>query len=144
MAEPKPKKKRLRGIASILWKFFENLNNNDYFKEKYKDTEVKLLINATDGRFAGIIIIDKGEISVESIPNKDKKELKKKKIGWNGKIEAETKMFLDIAMGKIPWGALIKKLLTGKIRGARKLLILIKLFNIIAYAEKKADEASQE
>ena len=146
MAEEKSKKKRLRGLAGILWNFFEPLNKNDYFKEKFADTEVKLMLNATDGRYAALIIIDKGTIDIENVPNKVKEDLKKKKLGWNGKLETDTQTLMDIAMEKLSLGGIVKKVLTRKIkiRGTRKLLILIKIFNILSYDEKKAKEAQQE
>ena len=128
MAEQPPKKKRLRGIAGILWNFFKNLNDNDYFKKTFEDTNVKLLLNATDGRDAALIIIDKG-----------KNELKKKKLGWNGKLETTTALFMDIAMEKLSLGGIVKKIITRKvkIRGTRKLLILLKIFNILSYDANK-------
>ncbi len=146
MAEQPPKKKRLRGLAGILWNFFKNLNDNEYFKKKFEDTNVKLLLNATDGRDAGLIIIDKGTIDIESVPNKDKNELKKKKLGWNGKLETDTKTFMDIAMNKLSLGGIVKKVISRKvkIRGTRKLLILLKIFNILSYDEKKEKEAQEE
>ena len=140
MSESTPKKKRLRGFASILAKQLGPLNEIDYFKEKFKDTNVKLLLNATDGKIAALIIIDKGTLSIESIPNTPKKSLKKKVLGWNGKLETKTLFFLDIAVGKLGIGGIVKKVLSRKIkiRGIRKLLILLKMFNILEYEAKKA------
>ena len=124
---------------------FKNLNDNDYFKKTFEDTNVKLLLNATDGRDAALIIIDKGTIDIESIPNKDKNELKKKKLGWNGKLETTTALFMDIAMEKLSLGGIVKKIITRKvkIRGTRKLLILLKIFNILSYDANKAAEAAK-
>ncbi len=62
-------KKKLRGFAKIVSKEVEPLNSYDKFKEKYKDTEVKVLLNPKDGKEAALIVIDKGTIYVESIKN---------------------------------------------------------------------------
>ena len=39
------KKKKPRGFAGIVAKLVEPLNENEIFKEKFKDTEVKFLLN---------------------------------------------------------------------------------------------------
>ncbi|KKM85319.1 hypothetical protein LCGC14_1290290 [marine sediment metagenome] len=82
MSEEK-KKKRLRGFANIVSKQFEHLNENEKFKEKYRDTELKLLLNAKNGKYAALLVIDKGTIQVEGIKNQPKENLKKKGgLGW--------------------------------------------------------------
>jgi len=146
MAETKPKKKKLRGLPKIIWGFFAPLNDNDYFQKKFEDTDVKILLNAKDGRYAALIKINNGKIEIDGVPNKDKKELKKKKLGWDGKLETTTQIFMDIAMNKISLWGIIGKIFTRKIkiRGIRKLLILLKVFDILAYEEKKANEAKNE
>jgi len=56
------KKKRIRGLAGIVSKLVEPLNENEKFKEKFKDTEKKVLLNAKDGKYAALLVIDKGTI----------------------------------------------------------------------------------
>ncbi len=48
------KKERLHGFAGIVSKQVEPLNGNEKFKEKFKDTKVKVLLNATDGKYAAL------------------------------------------------------------------------------------------
>ncbi|MFW9823572.1 MAG: hypothetical protein ACFFE4_11580 [Candidatus Thorarchaeota archaeon] len=127
------KKRRPRGFAGIVAKQVEPLNENEKFKHKFKDTEVKVLLNAKDGKYAALIIIDNGKIFVEGMKNKPKSELKKKVVGWEGLLQAKTQIFLelleseDISIGNVIW-----KILTGriKIRGIRKVLILLQLFSL--------------
>lgn len=127
------KKKKLRGLAGIVSKQVEPLNENLKFKEKFKDTEVKVLINAKDGKYAALLVIDKGTIHVEGFKNNPKKNLKKKVIGWDGFLQADTNTFLsllgseDISLGKV-----IGKILTGrlKIRGIKHVLVLLQLFSL--------------
>ena len=44
-------KKKLRGFAGIVSKQIEPLHEMEEFKEKFKDTEVKVLLNAKDGKW---------------------------------------------------------------------------------------------
>ena len=126
------KKERLHGIAGILSKLVEPLNGNEKFKEKFKDREIKVLLNAKDGKYAALLVIDHGKVYVEGIKNKPKKNLKKKVVGWDGLLQAKTSIFLklietdDISMGKV-----VGKILTGriKIRGIKHVLVLLQLFS---------------
>ena len=54
------KKKKPRGFAGVIYTQMMPLNAKEKFKEKYKDASVKLLLNATDGKYAALIVIDKG------------------------------------------------------------------------------------
>ena len=125
------KKKRLKGFAGVVSKQVEPLNSIEKFKEDFKNTELKILLNAIDGKMAALLIIDKGKISVEGIENKPKENIKKKVAGWDGRIQAKTQVFVDLLGGaKVSTGSVIGKILTGKIkiRGLSKVLVLLKLF----------------
>ena len=111
------KKKKLRGLAKIVSKEIEPLNSYDKFKERYKDTEVKVLLNLKDGKEAVLIVIDKGTIYVEGIKNNPKANIKKKNAGWDGLLEAKFQVFVDILTG-------------GDISVASVVLILLELFSI--------------
>jgi len=131
MAEEK--KKRLRGFAGIVSKQIEPLKDNEKFKQKYKDTQVKILLNAKDGKYAALLVIDKGTIDIEGFKNKPKENLKKKVLGWDGLLQTKTKTFVgllesdDISLGKV-----IGKIVTGriKIRGIKHVLVLLPLFSL--------------
>ncbi|MHA1933016.1 MAG: hypothetical protein ACW96X_10770 [Promethearchaeota archaeon] len=127
------KKKRLRGFAGIVSKQIEPLNENEKFKEKFKDTEVKVLLNAKDGKYAALMVIGKGKIFVEGIKNNPKKNMKKKVVGWDGLLQAKISTFLEILeTDNISIGKIIGKILTGriKIRGIKNVLILLPLFSL--------------
>jgi hypothetical protein len=66
------KKVRLHGFAGIVSKQVEPLNENEKFKKIFKDSEEKVLLNAKDGKWAALLIIDKGKIYVEGIKNQPK------------------------------------------------------------------------
>lgn len=127
------KKKKLRGFAGIVAKLVEPLNENEKFKDKFKVTELKILLNAKDGRYACILIIDKGKIYVEGLKNNPKKNLKKKVVGWDGLLQTKTSTFLEILESdEISLGKIIGKILIGriKIRGIKNVLILLQLFRL--------------
>ncbi len=132
MSEEK-KKKRLRGFANIVSKQFEHLNENEKFKEKYRDTELKLLLNAKNGKYAALLVIDKGTIQVEGIKNQPKENLKKKKVGWDGLLQTTIEMFLELLKSeKISVGMIARKVLGRKIkiRGIKKVFVLLQLLKL--------------
>ena len=90
--------KKVRGFAGLLNNVLNPLNENEYFKTKFSDTKVKILINAWNANFAALIIIDEGKLQVESIPNEPKDDLNKEKIGWDAYVEMDTQTFLAFAM----------------------------------------------
>jgi len=125
------KKKRLKGFAGIVAKQVEPLNSIEKFKEDFKDTELKILLNAKDGKYAALLVIDKGRVYIESIENKPKENIQKKVVGWDGLLQAKTQIFVDLLGGeKVSMGSIVGKILTGriKIRGIKKVLVLLKLF----------------
>ncbi|MHA2429781.1 MAG: hypothetical protein ACXACC_01990 [Promethearchaeota archaeon] len=125
------KKKRLKGFAGVVAKQVEPLNSNEKFKEDFKDTELKILLNAKDGKYAALLVIDKGRVYIEGIENSPKENIKKKIVGWDGLLQAKTQIFVDLLGGEdISMGSIVGKILTGriKIRGIKNVLVLLKLF----------------
>jgi len=125
------KKERLRGFAGIVSKQIEPLNSIEKFKEDFKDRSVKLLLNATDGKDAAMIVINKGHIYVEGIKNTPKENIKKKNAGWDGRIQAKTEAFVNLLTSEdLSLGSVLGQILTFKIRikGLRKALTLLELF----------------
>jgi len=141
MSERPAKKKRLRGFPGIIYKNLDKLNTNEYFKKKHAETDTIVMLNAFDAKAAAMVTIKKGTVSVEGVPNDPKSGLKKKVLGWNGKIETTLQIFMDIVVGKLSFGGIVKKFFGRKIkvRGIRKLLILLNLFNILTYEDKKKE-----
>ncbi|MFX0049579.1 MAG: hypothetical protein ACFE8G_15705 [Candidatus Hermodarchaeota archaeon] len=125
------KKIRLKGFAGVVSKQIEPLNSIDKFKEDFRDRTVKILLNATDGKNAALIVIDKGTIHVEEVENKTKENIKKKNAGWDGRIQAKTNDFVELLTSEnLSVGSVVGKVLTYKIRirGLFKALTLLKLF----------------
>jgi len=143
MSEPikKKKKKRLRGFAGVINNQLTPLNEIEYFREEFKEEDFKILLNAVEGRWAALIEVKGGEVKVDGLKNDPKENLKKKKLGWDGKLETTTPIFLQIAMGKLSLLGIIWKVITRKIKikGVRNLLKLLKMFNILSHEEKKEE-----
>jgi len=133
MSEIGEEKKKIRGFAGLINSILIPLNENKKFQEKFKNIKVKILLNATNLNYAALIFIDYGFVKVESIPNKPKSNLKKRKIGWNAFLEMDTSTFLAIAMNQMSLLGVAKMWLTRKIkiRGMRKLLLLLKMFKLL-------------
>jgi hypothetical protein len=129
MSEEKVKKPR--GFASIVAKQVEPLNQIEKFKEDFKDSTLKILLNAKDGKYAALLVIDKGIIHVEGIENTPKSNIKKKVLEWNGLLQTSTQTFVDLLGGtNVSMGSIIWKIITFriKIRGLKSVLVLLKLF----------------
>ena len=136
------KKKKPRGFAGVIYTQMMPLNEKEKFREKYKDTSMKLLLNATDGKYAALINIDKGRLDVEGVSNKEKDEIKKEALGWDGKLETTTQIFLDFGMGNISTGSfLVKWLITRKIKmkGMKNVMVLLDLFAILDEKTEQQD-----
>jgi len=127
------KKKKLRGFAKIISQQLEPLNNVDEFKEKFKDTDLKILLNAVDGRYAALIKIKNGEVEVDGIKNKNKEDLTQEVLGWDGKLATTTELFFKIATGELSTLSMIGKIITRKIKikGISKVLVLSDLFAML-------------
>ena len=125
------KKKKLRGFAGIVSKQVEPLNEIEKFREDFKDRELKILLNAKDGKWAAMLIIDHGKIYVDGIQNQPKENIKKKNAGWDGLLQTKTETFVDLLGGEnVSMGSIIAKILTFriKIRGIKNVLVLLDLF----------------
>ena len=132
MSEKKEKEKKLKGLAKILDQNLSPLNQNEQFKEKYKDANIKILINAVDGRWAALVKIIDRSVEVEGIRNK-KENITEEELGWDGKLETTSEILLDIAMGKISTLSFLGKLITRKIKikHMKKVMILTDLFEML-------------
>ncbi len=133
MAESNQENKKLRGFAVLINSILTPLNENKKFQEKFRKVDTKILLNASNLNYAALIIIDHGFIRVESIPNEPKANLKKREVGWKAYLEMDTQTFLAIAMNRLSLIGVAKKWLTHKVkmRGIRKLLILLKVFKFL-------------
>jgi len=124
---------KARGFAGLIENVMSPLNDNLDFQETFKNTQRKFLLNASNLDYAAIININKGHLTIQSVPNKPKSNLEKKIIGWDGFISMDTQTFLAFAMKRISILKLGLKWIFGpvKIKGIVKLLPMMKLFNLL-------------
>ena len=122
-----------KGFAGLIKNIMEPLNQNQEFKQKFKNLKKKFLINASNLNYAALITIDEGSLKVDSIPNKPESNLKKKLIGWNGFITMDSQIFLALAMDRITIFNIITKWLVRKVKmkGILNLLALLKIFELL-------------
>ena len=93
-----------------------------------------MLLNPTDQKFAALISVEKGTLTVEGIRNDDKKALKKKTLGWNGRMATNLQTFMKLAAGQVGLGKLLIKILTRKVkvRGLIYFILQEKLSSFVA------------
>ncbi len=130
--------KKVRGFAVLIKSILIPLNENKKFQEKFGNVKAKILLNASNLNHAAIINVENGYIRVESIPNKPEENINKRKVGWDGFLEMDTQTFLAITMNRLSLLGVAKMWLTRRIkmRGIRKLLILLKIFRFLtSYTE---------
>ena len=122
-----------RGFAGLIKNIMEPLNGNPDFEEKFKKVNKKFLINAPNLHHAAIISINKGNLKVQSVPNKPESNLSKKKIHWDGLISMDSQIFLALAMNRISMMGIIVKWMSKKVtmKGILNLLTLLKIFNFL-------------
>ncbi|TXT62861.1 MAG: hypothetical protein BAJALOKI3v1_480004 [Promethearchaeota archaeon] len=127
------KKKKLRGFAKVISQQLEPLNDNEEFKKKFKDTNLKILLNAVDGRYAALIKIKEGTVEVDGIKNNEKENLTKEALGWDGRLATTTNLFFKIATGELSTISMIGKIITRKIKikGISKVLALTEIFALL-------------
>ncbi|MFX0022968.1 MAG: hypothetical protein ACFE9S_11640 [Candidatus Hermodarchaeota archaeon] len=133
MEESNHQDKKVRGFAVLIKSILTPLNENKNFQENFRSVKAKILLNASNLNNAAIISVENGFIRVESIPNKPEENIKKKKLGWDGFLEMDTQTFLAIALNRLSLLGVAKMWITRRIkmRGIRKLLILLKMFRFL-------------
>ena len=138
------KEKGLRGFPKVVYTQLAPLNDNELFKEKYKDTSLKVLLNPNDQLKAALIIFDNGTVDVtEYKKSEPTMNLAKRKalIGYDAMLQVSTQMLFDIVSGKTSVVKLMKDNVKDKnikVKGKLKLLKLLKAFSLLG----KTDESS--
>ena len=122
-----------RGFAMLIANVMSPLNENPNFKKMFKNTKRKYLINASNLDYAALISINRGELTIQSVPNKPKTNLKKKVSGWDGLVSMDSQIFLALAMKRISMLKVGLKWIFGnvKMKGLLKLLPMLKLFDLL-------------
>ena len=119
--------------ANGIKESFELLDNNDKFKEIFREEQFKILIKPEDEKHAALVIVDKGTIKVEKIVNKPEENISKDVLGWDGLVQTTGELFGDLDSGKAKAGKLILKRKL-KLKNPK---VLVKLSKIQALIERK-------
>ena len=131
--ETKVIEEKAREFAGLISSVLAPLNQNQKFKESFKKIKRNYLINASNLNYAALVRINNGYLTVQSVANKPKSNLKKKVTGWDSFISMDSQIFLALAMDKISKAKVGLKVISGKVKlkGFRKLPTLLKLFEIL-------------
>ena len=136
MSEKKPK---LRGFAKTIANSIESVKDTEECKFIIKGVRTRVCFNCLDGSWAALITIKDGNITVQGIKNKNKKDLSRKKLAWWGYFEAKLEDFLKAGGWKS--GKWIRKMAGGKVKGASQIAIIAE---ILALARSKASAPKKE
>ena len=130
----KEEKKMVRGFAGLIYSVMMPLNEKEKFREKFAKTQLKIIINASNLNYAALMIIDKGTVDVQSIPNKPKENLSKDNVGWDAFLEMNAAVFLAFSMKRLSLPGMAKLVLKREVRlkGLRKLMALMQMMKILA------------
>ncbi len=146
MTEETPKKK-LKGFARTIMGQLGILNESEYFKKKYSELDIVVLLINTDERFAAVVTIKNAVVAVDGIKynRKDPKEVKNliKTNKWDGMLKVDTEEFFAIATGKMKTAGLLKLVLKRNLRGIKPMLSFSKLFSVIGHEMKKKAKAEK-
>ena len=103
-------------FAEAILNTYGPLNNNEKFKEKYAEKSFKILLNPKDGKYAALITVNNGVVSVCGIDNQDKKNIDQKELGWDGFMQTTIALFDKIGKGNLSQSDIAKKVVTRKIK----------------------------
>jgi len=122
-------------FAQAILNTYGPLNNNEKFKEKFAEKSFKILLNPKDGKFAALITVDYGVVSVKGLDNQDKKKLNQKELGWDGFMQTTIALFDEIGKGNLSQGDIAKKMVARKIK-MKNVKIVAKLSEMGALLKK--------
>ncbi|MFW9864660.1 MAG: hypothetical protein ACFFEN_01050 [Candidatus Thorarchaeota archaeon] len=122
-------------FADTIEQRYNILNNNENFKNNFKDEDFKILLNPKDGDSAALITVDKGVLTVDAVDNSSKKNLKQEILNWNGYMETTIDLFRAIGRGELTRGDITKKVVSRKIK-VKNIEILAKFGELSALLRK--------
>ncbi|MFX0080290.1 MAG: hypothetical protein ACFE94_00905 [Candidatus Hodarchaeota archaeon] len=95
---------------------YESLNINEKFKEQFKESNFKILLNPTDREYAALVTVENGIVSVGGMKNTPKDNLKKDVVGWDSYIKTTRQTFKEIGDGTLSSRDIRRKVLARKIK----------------------------
>ncbi len=136
MTTEKPKKPRLKGFAMLIGRLIDSVKDTEECQYLIKGSKTRVLLNNLEGKWAALVTVKDGKITVQGIPNTPKKNLKRNKLRWWGFWEFPNLSYMQTA-GDWKSGKWIRKMASGKVKGASQIAIV---GQILALARPKEKE----
>ena len=108
-----PKVEVRRGLAGLLWKQMEPVNDVKKFQELYKDKSLSILYNLTDQPYSALIRVEKGKLDIEHIKNE---EDFLNNLQVDASMACSTSIFFDFSSGSLSKLKAMVYMITGKIK----------------------------
>lgn len=138
--ESKPKKPRLKGFPLLIGRLIDSVKDTPECKDLIKGVRTRVLFNnKEDKRWACLVTVDKDQIRVEGIRKEGKDSLSRKKLFWWGYWEFPA---LSTMMTAGNWGSgkWIRKMTSGKVKGASQIAIIGQILALARPAEPPAEK----
>ena len=140
MSNEKQKKPKLRGFAAFIGNIINSVKDREEYKELIRGEKTRVVLHNEEDKWAALITLETGEITVEGIRNEPKENLSRKRLYWWGYWRFPN---LQTLMSAANWGTgkWLKKMAGGKIKGASQVAIIGKILALAApTAESKKDK----
>ena len=123
MSSEKSEEPSLKGFAALIGNLFNSVKDSDECKEMIKGMKTRVLLNNKEDKWAALITIINGQITVEGIENTPKENISRDKLKWWGYWEFPN---LQTIMTARDWKAYkwIRKTAGGKVKGASQIAMV--------------------
>jgi len=123
MSSEKSEEPSLKGFAALIGNLFNSVKDSDECKEMIKGMKTRVLLNNKEDKWAALITIINGQITVEGIENTPKENISRDKLKWWGYWEFPS---LQTIMTARDWKAYkwIRKTAGGKVKGASQIAMV--------------------
>ncbi|TFG19639.1 MAG: hypothetical protein EU529_16035 [Promethearchaeota archaeon] len=139
MSNEKPKKPKLKGFAAFIETIINSVKGKEEYKEAIRGEKTRVLLQNEENKWAALITLENGEITVEGIKTEPKENLSRKKLYWWGFWRFPT---LQTMMGAGSWGTgkWLRKMAGGKVKGASQVAIIGKILALAAPPTKSGKD----
>ena len=139
MSNENLKKPKLKGFAAFIDNIINSVKGKEEYKEAIRGEKTRVVLHNEENKWAALITLENGEITVEGIRTEPKENLNRKKLYWWGYWRFPT---LQTMMGAGSWGTgkWLKKMAGGKVKGASQVAIIGKILALAAPSTKSGKD----
>ncbi len=139
MSSEKPKKPKLKGFALFINTVINSVKGKEEYNEAIRGEKTRVLLQNEENKWAALITLENGEITVEGIETEPKENLSRDKLYWWGYWKFPT---LQTMMSAGSWGTgkWLRKMAGGKVKGASQVAIIGKILALAAPPTKSGKE----